>query len=82
MTHKRLIRTCGSEITFEKHEFVEWYRDFWKKDKELPCLRCSDDTIIRCSEIGVISSNIGCTLFHQYVLNAHSEKSSKRGYEN
>jgi hypothetical protein len=68
------------EITCEKKgEFVEWYREFFKEDKELPCLRCSDDTIARCST--AISSNLGCTLFQQYVLNAHSEKSSKRGYE-
>lgn len=69
MTHRRLIRTCD-ERTYESKEieFVEWYLEFFKKDKELPCLRCSFATIIRCSNISPISSNLGCTLFQQYVL--------------
>jgi hypothetical protein len=75
-------KTCD-ERTYESKEieFVEWYLEFFKKDKELPCLRCSFATIIRCSNISPISTNIGCTLFQQYVLNAHAENSGKRGYE-
>lgn len=83
MVHKRLIRTCDmNDRTCEKkeREFVEWYREFFQDDRELPCLRCSDDRIVKCSN-AVVSNNIGCTLFQQYVLNTHAENSGKRGYE-
>lgn len=68
--HKRLIRTCGmNDRNCEKkeREFVEWYREFFQKDKELPCLRCLDEKIINCSNKVPISD--GCFLFQRYVLN-------------
>ncbi len=68
MEHKRLIRICEKK----EKEFVEWYREFFQNDKELPCLRCSDERIVKCSNV-VASTSMGCTLFQQYVLNAHAE---------
>jgi len=47
-------------------EFREWYREMYKADKDLPCLRCSAEKVWACSklEAGV---EVGCVEFKGYL---------------
>ncbi len=44
-------------------EFIEWYRHF--NDKNLPCLKCSDGQILRCSNKA--DTHNGCLEFRLYL---------------
>jgi hypothetical protein len=46
--------------------FVFEYRDKFKGDKKLPCLKCSDRRILACSKIK-LNGKIGCVKFNKYV---------------
>jgi hypothetical protein len=45
-------------------EFVGWYRKFFKFDKDLPCLKCTDNKIVKCGNADTVN---GCVQFHQYL---------------
>jgi hypothetical protein len=64
-------------MTREEREFVRWYRKFFRNEKELPCLKCSDKKIVKCSNID-IGIHGSCYLFYEYVYKKDRESSEKR----
>jgi hypothetical protein len=51
-------------MTREDRDFVEWYRKYFRSDVDLPCLKCTDEKIVKCSNTDV---HFGCVSFHQYI---------------
>lgn len=51
----------------EEKEFLEWYRWSYRRDKKLPCLKCSDKKIIACSKLRMHSEMVGCVGFKKYL---------------
>lgn len=54
-------------LTWTEKEFVSWYRAYFKTNKGLPCLKCSDLKILRCSRIDTgRTKTIVCKVFKDY----------------
>ncbi len=49
-------------MTEENIGFVKWYRKYFSRDKDLPCLKCEDEKIVRCA-----NAPYSCLSFHNYV---------------
>lgn len=60
-------------MTEENIEFVEWYRKFFKRDVDLPCLSCTDEKIVKCA-----NAPYSCILFHNYAYKRERRKKVRR----
>jgi len=51
-------------MNHEEKDFVDWYKKYMARvDPSLPCLKCKDETIIRCSN----TNGKGCFDFTDYI---------------
>lgn len=48
----------------QDEEFVEWYKDYFRHEKDLPCLKCRNEKLVACSNA---ETTTGCTSFIRYL---------------
>jgi len=54
----------------QDEEFVEWYKDYFRHEKDLPCLKCSNERVAACSNAEMTT---GCAGFIRYLEKIRGE---------